>query len=100
MTDPLPDPLSIVTEVERQIDALDLNDESAGLVALARHYAAAIAYAGASQNALKDLGPKLNTTLVALGGRRLPAKSAPEAAPEGSAEDELAKMRQKRGRSA
>lgn len=100
MTDPLPDPLSIVTEVERTIGALDPGEEFAGLVALARHYAAAIAYAGASQNVLKDLGPKLTTVLVALGARKLPAV-APQPAPvEGSAEDELARLREKRERSA
>lgn len=48
--------------------ALDPDElpENAGLVALARLYALALAEAGGTQNSLKEIGPKLAATLVAL----------------------------------
>lgn len=76
MAAPLPDALDIVVEVERTIAAVKPGPEAAGLVALARAYAAQIAYAEASQNALRDLGPKLTTVLIALGASRVPPPSA------------------------
>jgi hypothetical protein len=102
----------LVVAVERTIAELQPAPKAAGLVTLARLYALAIADAGASQNALKEMGPKLATVLVALGAGKgieapLPAAGVPvtpsliEPTSTGDpVADEVAAMRQrKRGAS-
>ena len=64
----MPGPVLITVEVERSIKALDPDElpENAGLVALARLYALVLGEAGATQNSLKEIGPKLAAVLTAL----------------------------------
>lgn len=64
----MPGPVLITVETERSIKALDPDElpENAGLVALARLYALALADAGGTQNSLKEIGPKLAAVLTEL----------------------------------
>lgn len=78
MSDLMPGNVLIGVDVERSIAALDPDElpENAGLVALARLYALAIAESGGSQNCLKEIGPKLTATLVALGAGKRAGRGA------------------------
>jgi hypothetical protein len=73
----MPGPVLILTEVERSLAALDPDNspENAGLAALARLYALTLAESGPTQNALKEIGPKLTAVLAEL--RKRPASAAP-----------------------
>lgn len=111
MADLMPGPVLIIAATERSIKALDPNElpENAGLVALARLYALALAEAGGTQNSLKEIGPKLAAVLTELRKKLsnapldleqpTPAAVAPDpveaarAAPPDPAEDELARAR-------
>lgn len=113
----MPGNVLISIEVERSIAALDPDHlpENAGLVALARLYALTLHESGPTQNALKEIGPKLTATLTALGaGKRsasaplplpvpAPAEHVPTAieaarAEPGSPGDELAIARERAAR--
>lgn len=82
MAELMPGNVLITVQVERSLQALDPDErpECAGLVALARLYALTLHESGPTQNALKEIGPKLTATLVAIGklaavrpGTELPA---------------------------
>lgn len=116
MADLMPGPALIVTATERSIMALDPGElpENAGLVALARLYALALAEAGGTQNSLKEIGPKLAAVLTELRKklsnapldleRPTPVATEPEpveaarAAPPDPAVDELARARERADR--
>lgn len=68
MMDLMPGPVLISVETERSIKALDPDElpENAGLVALARLYALTLHESGPTQNALKEIGPKLTAVLAEL----------------------------------
>jgi hypothetical protein len=68
MGDLMPGPVLISVETERSIKALDPDElpENAGLVALARLYALTLHESGPTQNALKEIGPKLTAVLAEL----------------------------------
>lgn len=99
--------VSMVMDVEATLAALDLPPRAAGLVTLARLYARAIDEADGSQNALKEMGPKLATVLVALGAGKgadplalpVPSTSEPAVITAPAAdpvEDEIARMRRRK----
>lgn len=73
----MPGPVLILVETERSLAALDPDrlPENAGLVALARLYALTLGESGPTQNALKEIGPKLTAVLAEL--RKRPAPAAP-----------------------
>jgi hypothetical protein len=82
----MPGPVLILVEVERSLTVLDPDHapENAGLVALARLYALTLGESGPTQNALKEIGPKLTAVLAELrkGFRPAPALPHPAEAPE------------------
>ena len=101
--------VSMVMDVEATLAALDLPPRAAGLVTLARMYARALDEADGSQNALKEIGPKLATVLVSLGAGKglgpdpsalpVPSTSEPAVITAPAAdpvEDEIARMRRRK----
>jgi hypothetical protein len=103
MSDLMPGPPLIIVETERSIAALDPDGlpENAALVTLARMYALVIAESGGTQNCLKEIGPKLTATLVALKrARPAPAAGVPVVAAEPEAPTEIEVARSDPGSSA
>lgn len=92
----MPGHVLITVEVERSIQQLDPDGDPAlaGLVALARLYALTLHESGPTQNALKEIGPKLTAVLAELRKKYAPAAPGlPVATPTALAPDEIEQAR-------
>lgn len=91
---------SLADAVDRAITALTLTPADAGAVQLARQYAATIDAADNRADALEKLGPKLLTTLEALGATPAARARVTKAATGKAPVSQLGKLRDARHRKA